>query len=94
MWCECAHTIAPFCGHSEVEPTDCLQYISLLFTVSAAPQQQDLVLAVDDALGLVRTLIAIEVTEAFGCSKLAYQTFQSNRSNMIQNWQSVRVQGS
>lgn len=70
-WCERGHTAVPFCGHSEVEATDCLQHVSLLSALSTAPQQQDLVLAVDDALGLVRTLIAIEVTEAFGCSELA-----------------------
>lgn len=87
MWCERARTAAPFCGQSEVEPTDCLQYVSLLSAVSTAPQQQDLVLAVDDALGLVWTLIAIEVAEAFGCSELAYQTVVSNFSNMIENWQ-------
>lgn len=80
---------APFCGHREVEPADCLQYVSLLSSVSTASQQQDLVLAVDDALSLVRTLIAIEVTEAFGCRQLAYQRFESNLSNIEPNSHSL-----
>lgn len=69
------HTLShtPFCAQSEVELADGFQCVSLLSSVSCASQQLDLVLAVDDTLGLVWTLTPIQMAQVSGCSELAWQ---------------------
>lgn len=67
------HMHTPFCAQREVELADGFQYFSLLSSVSFASQQLDLVLTVDDALGLVWKLTLIQTAQTSCCTELACQ---------------------
>lgn len=63
-----------FCANGKVDLADCFQCFSLLFSVSGASQQLDLVLTVDYPLNLVWNLTLIQTTQTSCYTELVWRS--------------------